>query len=363
MSAERPHYIEQLRAEVRGLPLRPATRKPAAPPQPDFDEARYLFTVCTGNRWMDLGERQPEPKMLFGPLWYQGELCILFADTNVGKSVLAVQIANSIARRRPIRPFPLNAPQANVLYIDFELSTRQFYQRYSHQQRSYNFNDRFFRAEFNANNGIDLAGNTGIYNDFLFYGIEYKINLVKPTVLIIDNITCLRGGTENAAVALSLMQNLKALKAQHNLSILVLAHTPKRRNPCTPLSPDDLHGSKLLINFADSAFAIGKSSTDPHLRYIKQIKQRSTAQIYGDDNVALCRIIKTRNFLRFRFEGTSPERPHLLPAGRHGRNRNKIDHQQMAQKIAELSTQGLSQRQISNQLHIALGLVNKLMPG
>ena len=39
--------------------------------------------------------------------WYEGELSCLFADSNVGKSILAVQIADRIARTD------------NVLYLDF----------------------------------------------------------------------------------------------------------------------------------------------------------------------------------------------------------------------------------------------------
>ncbi|WP_426670637.1 AAA family ATPase [Mucilaginibacter sp. McL0603] len=352
MSSQRPPHIEQLRAEARGYPLRPAKRSKPAAPAPDPDECRYVFTVFTGNRWMELGEREPESKMLFGEFWHQGELCILFADTNVGKSVLAVQIGNSIALGKPIAPFALRAKPSTVLYIDFELTAKQFYQRYTHPQGNYNFTDNFLRAQFNPI--TEIPGNYRSYDDYIIAGLEYRIKQVKATVLIIDNITCLRGGTENAAVALSLMQNLKALKTDLNLSILVLAHTPKRRNPGSPLSADDLHGSKLLINFADSAFSIGTSSTDHHLRYLKQIKQRSTAQVYGDDNVCLCRIQKPGNFLQFRFQGNSPERLHL-------RTRNTLNRELLTQKVAELSAKGLSQRQISRELHIALGYVNKLM--
>jgi hypothetical protein len=32
----------------------------------------------------------------------------------------------------------------------------------------------------------------------------------------------------------------------------------------------------MLINFADSAFAIDQSFTEPNTRYLKQIKQRNT---------------------------------------------------------------------------------------
>lgn len=132
-TAERPACIENIRTRVRGVKLRQAKRSKAAPP-PDPEDCRYLFTVCTGNRWMELGLREPEPQMLFGEFWHQNELCILFAGTNVGKSVLAVQIGNSIAQGIAIAPFALQAGPANVLYVDFELGTRQFYQRYTHAQ-------------------------------------------------------------------------------------------------------------------------------------------------------------------------------------------------------------------------------------
>lgn len=351
-SAERPLYIENVRAEIRGYPLRPAKRTKITTP-PDPETCRYLFTVFTGNRWMELGEREPESKMLFGEFWHQGEFCILFADTNVGKSVLAVQIGSSIAHGKQIAQFALDVEPSKVLYIDFELSTKQFYQRYTHPMGNYSFTENFLRAQFNPD--AETTGNYSNYDEYIIAGLEHKIKQVNATVLIIDNISCLRRGTENAAVALSLMKNLKALKTDHNLSVLVLAHTPKRRNPGSALSANDLHGSKLLINLADSAFAIGTSSADRRLRYLKQIKQRSTAQVYGEDNVCLCRMVKPHNFLQFEFVGNSQERLHLY-------TRNVLNQQLLTSKVAELAAQGLTQRQISNELRIALGTVNKLMP-
>jgi hypothetical protein len=61
----------------------------------------------------------------------------------------------------------------------------------------------------------------------------------------------------------------QTLKNKHNLSILILAHTPKR-NFTNPLSNNDLQGSKMLANFIDSSIAIGKSYLNEDLRYIKQ---------------------------------------------------------------------------------------------
>jgi hypothetical protein len=351
--SERPPIIEQLRAESRGLPYRPAKRNRPEPTPPSPEDCRRLFTIEKGNRWLELARREPEAKMLFGELWHQGELCMLFADTNIGKSVLAVQIGESIARGQSIAPFACQALPARVLYIDFELSKTQFGLRYSKGEEDHEFSDNFFRAQYNFI--PDPPPNVN-ENDLLIAAIEYKINQAKATVLIIDNITCLRGGTENSAVALALMKSLKALKTDHNLSILVLAHTPKRRNATQPISADDLHGSKLLINFADSAFAIGKSTIDTDLCYLKQIKQRNTRQRYGPDNICLCRIQKPGTFLHFTFEGNSAERYHLL-------TRTAADRRQLAEKIAVLAAKGFSQRDIGNQLGISLTTVNRLLRG
>jgi len=362
-TSERPPEIERLRAETRGLKYRPAKRKP---PAPDPADIRYLFTVEDGNRWMELGMRQPEAKMLFGEFWHQHEICILFADTNTGKSVLAVQIAESIARARAIDPFTSYAQPAKVLYIDFELTTNQFYQRYSHQQLpaatsnptlathypqlNYEFSPNFYRASFNQ--VADIPQGIAAYNDHLLAGIEYKLQQIKATVLIIDNISCLQGGTESALVALRLMSSLKELKARHRLSILVLAHTPKRRNTTRPISTDDLHGSKLLINFADSAFAIGKSTADATSCYLKQIKQRNTQPVYHEGNILLGRITQPGNWLHFTFESTAPERNHLQTPTRQYR-------EQLAQQVNKLYATGITQREIATQLNISLGVVNK----
>jgi len=139
-SSERPEIIDELRAEARGESFRAAKRnKKSISPPIDLTAAGRLFTVFTGNRWMELGDREPAAKMLFGEFWYQHELCFLFANTNTGKSILAVQIGNAIAGGKKSGRFPCQAPAAKVLYADFELSNLQFHRRYSENGRNYHF--------------------------------------------------------------------------------------------------------------------------------------------------------------------------------------------------------------------------------
>ncbi|MFI5161633.1 MAG: AAA family ATPase [Sphingobacteriales bacterium] len=350
MSPQRPEIIEHIRAEARSRTYKP----PKSRPKPlDPLLAHCLFNVGTGNRWMELGEREPAKKMLFGEFWFKDELCILFADTNMGKSVLAEQIANSLSRRSGVGPFAVQAGPLKVLYIDFELTTAQFCDRYRDEKGSFNFSNNFYRANFNPE--AEMPESCLSFNDFLMAGVQYKVELIMPAVLIIDNITCLRGGTENTAAALQLMKLLKLLKQQYGLSILVLAHTPKR-NPHRPITVNDLQGSKMLINFADSAFAIGRSTQQQGLCYLKQVKQRSVAQTYGADNVCLCRMHKTKGFLRFLFPGHAAEKEHIRPPA-------NFECEKLTETARQLAAKGLTQRRISAQLGVSVGLVNKMVRG
>jgi uncharacterized protein YerC len=140
------------------------------------------------------------------------------------------------------------------------------------------------------------------------------------------------------------MKMLKALKKQYSLSILVLAHTPKR-NPYKPITVNDLQGSKMLINFADSAFAIGQSHTEPETRYLKQIKQRNQKEEYGETNVCLMKHEKYLNFLRFTFDGYAHERDHLMRS-------NVRDKQLLLNQVRELIKAGRTGRQIAVELGI-----------
>ena len=278
-------------------------------------------------------------------------MCILFADTNLGKSILAVQIGNSISKNENIIPFKLESPKQSVLYFDFELSIKQFENRYSKDYHEhYQFDDNFKRIEINGDAEVPENKN---FETFLCDSLERSIIQTKSKVIIIDNITFLRDGNESAKDALPLMKQLKALKNKYGLSILVLAHTPKR-DISKVITKNDLAGSKMLINFCDSAFTIGESAQDKNLRYIKQIKQRNTEQIYDTENVCVCQISKPNNFLEFEFINYGDEKAHL-------KGLNKGDKEELIAKVKELSASGKKQRQIRDELGISLGAVSNYL--
>lgn len=163
------------------------------------------------------------------------------------------------------------------------------------------------RVEINPDSEIPV-GQT--FEEYLYDSLESLIIERKTKILVIDNLTYLRTETEKAKDALPLMKELKHLKNKYNLSLLILAHTPKR-DLSKPITRNDLQGSKMLINFCDSSFALGESSTDKGVRYIKMIKARNTEIIYDSENVCVCNIKKPSNFLQFEFLDFGSESDHL----------------------------------------------------
>jgi AAA domain len=314
-------------------------------------ESKGLFTVKTASRWIEQAKTRPIPQMLFGELWFEGELCILFADTNLGKSILAVQIGNSISKGEQIRGFKLETPKQPILYFDFELSDKQFENRYSIKfEQHYNFDNNFIRVEINPDATIPEAQT---FEDYLNHSLERSINETGAKVLIIDNLTYLKNETEKAKDALPLMKHLKALKNKYGLSILALAHTPKR-DLSKPITRNDLQGSKMLINFCDSSFSIGESHSDKNLRYLKQIKQRNTEQIYDAENVCVCQIDKPLNFLLFEFVNFGKEWEHL-------KQHSEKDKENLNEKVSELKQQGRSLREIGAELGISHMKVSRIL--
>ena len=236
------------------------------------------------NEVMEKAAKLKDRLCLYKKLWNEGEICVLFAKSNHGKSILAVQIAEEIARSGK-----------KVNYLDYELEAKQFQQRYCNEKtkENYKFSDNLFRADLS----VDLELNSEGRVKRFFEKIE-ELSQFGIKIFILDNITSLVDRIENGDVILEFMRNLKRLKEKYELSILIVAHTTKKSDT-TPLNQDNLAGSKKLMNFVDSAFAIGKSMIEPDVRYIKQLKVRVGKFSYNEDNVLLCRIVKKDNFPHF----------------------------------------------------------------
>lgn len=252
-----------------------------------------LLNIKMANTWVKEAKSRPNPHTWFHGLIVANENTVIFAASNVGKSILAVQIAEEIAK------------EEKVLYLDLELSDKQFQMRYTMGDTVHHFPDNFLRAEINPENLLNVDLENGIIDS-----IEKAI-MTGVKVVIIDNITFACMNAERAEVAGEFMKKVIFLKQKYQLTVVAIAHTPKQY--CRkPLDQYDLAGSSKLINLFDAGIAMGCSVKGKDLRYIKQVKTRSGPKLYGEDNVAVCELTTEEGWLHFKFLGCGTEREHLF---------------------------------------------------
>ena len=206
------------------------------------------------------------------------------------------------------------------------------------------FPDSFYRVEF----ARDVMYNQKQLVD------EIQENATKHNakVIIIDNLTWILASNEKTIEAGNLMKEIAALKRNHGYSILIMSHTPKR-DDTRPVTVNDMAGSMVLSNFIDSTFCIAKSAQDSSLRYVKQIKVRSSEIVYDYDSVKLIELYKNPDgFLGFEDKGLGRENDHL-------RRPNEKQWQGKKEECYQLLDQQMPYSKISEQLGIAKGTISK----
>lgn len=256
------------------------------------------LTIKKANDWVNDALNRPDPQMFFHNLIVQYENTVLFAQSNVGKTILAVQIATAIAA------------YYKVLYIDLELSDKQFQMRYTDTDAGvqFIFPDNFIRAEIDPEQltGADLE------QEILDSIEEAAKQGVK--FIFLDNLTFACSQAEKAADASQFMLKIIRLKKKYGLTTVVVSHTPKIHG-YQPITQYDLSGSAKLISFFDAGIAVARSAKDNNLRYVKQVKVRTGEFVYDADNVMIFDVEKTNGCLQYVLQGYAHESEHLKEGG------------------------------------------------
>lgn len=306
-----------------------------------LDSQDAYLQIRDMNQVMQDAEVQPEQHMMVGPLWLKGQVAIFYGESGNGKSILAYQIGEALASGIGIFPKTLmnECERQRVLYFDFELSDRQLYKRYANTDTkvAFQFDENFIRASVNRN-FVDYRSNM---DSFVIGQIEEAIIKYEPEVIIVDNITYIATESTDPSVAIKIMKQIKTLNNKYNLSTLVMGHTPKRDNT-QPISQNDLAGSKNLVNFCDTMFAIGSDCNDKTFKYIKQTKFRDVEEFFNEMNVIRTTIDRDSDmFLKHRFIHITREDSMLLKI---------YDDETESELIAEAADlrvkQGMSWRQL-----------------
>lgn len=302
---------------------------------------RKYFATSTVSDMRILSQKEP-PKMLLGGLIHEKENAILFASTNAGKSILGLQIAKAVSEGKAVcEALPNELEPIATALFDFELSPQQLAQRIK------NATDDYPRLRF-----FHPTGDVYAKPEDICLHIESAIVEHGAQFVVIDNISMLAYDNESAADAKLLVQGLKELRQRHDLTLLLIGHSPKKAKN-TPIEIKDLAGSAMVGNMFDAVIGLNWSSHGPQHRYIKQLKVRTGAYEFAEDNVLGCCIVANDTLgVYFEFHGTSTEGSHLQALA---------DNRERDEEIIRLHEGGQSHRDISAIVGIGKSRVGEII--
>ena len=288
------------------------------------------FHVESMNKCIDDAHQLPPLVPLYPDIVLEGDLCIIFGQSGIGKTIFAMQIARHIAENGK-----------RLLYVDCEMTPRQLGNRYE----TANFPPTFLRAEMDREHPAE---------DVL-KGIEEVAAANHVEVVFIDNITALGQSLDRSADAGTLMASLNTLKKRYNWTLVVLNHIPKMYSGNIPLSLSAMQGSAKINQLIDDAIGIAQSCIDSNLVYVKQCKWRNGELTMGADHVAVYERRKDEyGNLGFTLRGIATEQEHLsVESGN--------EREEMKARIRELSAKGMTQTAIAEQLGTSQSKVSRLL--
>lgn len=289
-------------------------------------------------------ENYSEGENVFGEYVHQGDLALIVGDTNSGKTLLACDIALANNNNLCYWEEPMANRTRKTIYIDGEHNDSQIARRY--------------KSLLECSSGDLIRGR--FTEDDYDSCIEDRLSAIKSLVcrnndmelLIIDNLMCVLGNGKSVKQAQQFIQGLKQIKEQYNLTIILVAHLSKR-NSKNPIEVKDILGSSIVGNYADSIIAVGNSCEGDNIKYLKQLKSRSSIKI---SEVAVMEIAE-EPYLHFEFRDFDNEENHLP---KKKVSRSSISPS-MGDTVLRLKDEGLTVRGIAEQLGLSKSAVGRFL--
>ena len=288
-----------------------------------------------------------EPEKIFGNYIFKNEICALFGDENSGKSILAHDIAVMCSSgvsywsedHQPGTIIP-------TMLVDLEMTDQQYAMRY--RGASAFITDDLIRARVEV-----TKGSSKDIIDAISCAIIKTQNRPKPIkLLIIDNITYAMDSLHNAKEMKLMFRLLKDLAKRFDITIIIVAHCVKRRQG--PIMSNDMGGSKVIMNFVDSAIAVGTSVLGDEVKYLKHIKARMAPKM--KEVVTL--EISTKPYLHFEPKDKVEEEDHLK-VGRGWNYARSSIKPEMEPEIIEMREDGKTYNEIADHFGISKSAVGR----
>lgn len=245
-------------------------------------ESGIEVEVWKANECLFENEKLAVPSPVFDEFWRFGELAMLFGAPGTGKSVLAVQLADALARGRGMDGFDMQEKGRKVLYVDLDGTDIQFNIRCVAPQPGdkrplvHTFSERFSRA-------CPPDTDPEKFEPWL----RRAIAKVGAWIVIIDSIDAFRQTADGTRDTLKVMRSIKPLAEELGVSILVLTDSGEPGHSGL-VAERDLKRSRILCGVADSVFALGRHPRIRGRYYLVQTRSRNSAIYWTEPNPPMC---------------------------------------------------------------------------
>jgi len=306
---------------------------------------KKTFIVKSVNEFVDDAKNLPPAKSYINGMIADNDLCILFGPSGAGKSTLAFQLAAMVSSGRNIGGLTTEQSAQSVYWFDFEYNVRQV----SRIAKDETFSHNLKRVILDV---LNYEGDNELLVEVANMIEEIAQSGLK-SLIIIDNITALMSNTERASDAAKLLKVLNKIKFKYPyITLIVIAHTPKRRH-IEEINTSSLLGSANLTNLVDSMIAINYSAKGSNIRYIKELKTRFESFVHNSVNIIECQF-ESEPFTHLQVRGYDTEE-------RNTDTLQQISENEKRAKILDMHKEGNSLRAIGDELGLSHTQVSKII--
>lgn len=265
------------------------------------------------------------PRLLFDEFVREGEVALLFGTHGVGKSLMAVELAEALARGRPMNGLEMPTKGQKVLYVDLVLSDDQFAYRYSYEgrkgRRLYKFSSNFYRDR--PGEGKGLA-------EWL-RAIVAKENI---RIVIIDDLSVISQTNDGTRQTLELVRELRRMTHETGITAIILADSYPTAFD-REIAERDLRRTRILCAHADSVFALSKP-TKCSWYHLSQTRSQAGEIVWTERSPAHFKLAARDNgLIGFEYGETalSPEQERTIREIRRMRDVNRYTFREIAEAL------------------------------